>query len=128
MVPDAESAGPVLTMTDARVTKLGAFLRRSSLDELPQLINVLKGDMSFVGPRPLLPGTTRPGELRRLAMRPGITGLVEVSEPHLLCWDERMRLDIEYVERWTLWLDLSILVRTIPVVFSRKDILDLPRP
>jgi lipopolysaccharide/colanic/teichoic acid biosynthesis glycosyltransferase len=127
MVRDAEDGGPVLSMNDDRVTRIGRFLRSTSLDEIPQLINVLRGEMSLVGPRPQLPQTTRPGEERRLEMRPGMTGLVEVSDPHLLSWDERMRLDVEYVERWSLRLDLSILLRTIPVVFSRKDILDLPR-
>jgi lipopolysaccharide/colanic/teichoic acid biosynthesis glycosyltransferase len=83
--------------------------------------------MSLVGPRPLLPGTTRPEERRRLDMRPGMTSLVEVRRPHLLSWDERMRIDVEYVETWTLALDLSILMRTIPAVLTRKDILDAPR-
>jgi lipopolysaccharide/colanic/teichoic acid biosynthesis glycosyltransferase len=127
MVPRAEDGGPVLSMKDARVTHLGRFLRKTSLDELPQLFNVLKGDMSLVGPRPQLLGTTRPHEERRLAMRPGMTGLVEVSRAHLLSWDERMRMDIEYVDRWTFPLDMWILLRTIPLVFVRKDILDLPR-
>jgi lipopolysaccharide/colanic/teichoic acid biosynthesis glycosyltransferase len=127
MVPRAEDDGPVLTMKDRRVTRVGRFLRRTSLDELPQLLNVLQGDMSLVGPRPQLIGTTRPGEERRFDMRPGLTGLVEVSHAHLLSWDERMQLDIEYVERWTFRLDLWILLKTIPIVFVRKDILDLPR-
>ena len=127
MVPRAEDGGPVLSMKDARVTRLGRFLRRTSLDELPQLFNVLRGDMSLVGPRPQLVSTTRPGEERRFDMRPGITGLVEVSRAHLLSWDERMKLDIEYVDRWTFRLDLWILLKTIPLVFYRKDILDLPR-
>ena len=83
--------------------------------------------MSLVGPRPQLIGTTRPAEARRFDMRPGITGLVEVSRAHLLSWDERMQLDIRYVERWTFRLDLWILLKTIPIVFVRKDILDLPR-
>ena len=127
MVNDAERDGPVMTMSDSRVTRTGRFLRRTSLDELPQFVNVLRGDMSLVGPRPLLPGTTRPSEARRLDMRPGITSLVEVSDPHLLSWDERMHLDVRYVQEWSLWLDLRILIRTIPVVFTRKDILDTPR-
>jgi lipopolysaccharide/colanic/teichoic acid biosynthesis glycosyltransferase len=124
---DAERHGPVLSMRDPRVTKVGRFVRRYSVDELPQLFNVLMGDMSLVGPRPLLPGTTRPGERRRLDMRPGMTSLVEVRRPHLLSWDERMQIDVDYVDTWSIWLDLSILLRTIPVVFTRKDILDAPR-
>lgn len=128
MVSDAHRTGPVLSMEDPRVTRVGRFIRRVSLDELPQLLNVLRGEMSLVGPRPLLPGTTRPAERRRLDMRPGMTGLVEVRDPHLLGWDERMRVDIEYVERWSFRLDCSILIRTIGVLLSRKDVLDTPRP
>lgn len=127
MARDADRAGPVMTMEDPRITRVGGILRRTSLDELPQLLNVLRGEMSLVGPRPLLPGTIRPGEERRLLMRPGMTSLVEVSRPHVLSWDERMRLDVEYVDRWSFALDLSVLLRTIPVLFVRKDILDLPR-
>ena len=128
MVSDANRHGPVLSMDDPRVTRVGRFIRRTSLDELPQLFNVLRGQMSLVGPRPLLPGTTRTAERRRLDMRPGMTGLVEVRDPHRLGWDERMQVDIEYVERWSFWLDCSILVRTIGILLSRKDVLDTPRP
>jgi lipopolysaccharide/colanic/teichoic acid biosynthesis glycosyltransferase len=128
MVADAHRRGPVLSMEDPRVTRVGRFLRRTSLDELPQLFNVLAGEMSLVGPRPLLPGTTRVAERRRLDVRPGMTGLVEVRDPHLLGWDERMQVDIEYVDRWTLWLDCSILIRTIGILLTRKDVLDAPRP
>ena len=128
MVVDAERGGPVLSMADPRVTRVGRFIRRTSLDELPQLFNVLAGDMSLVGPRPLLPGTTRPTERRRLAVRPGMTGLVEIRDPHRLSWDERMQVDIEYVERWSLRLDVVILVRTIGILLTRKDVLDTPRP
>ena len=106
---------------------MGKILRSTSLDQLPQLLNVLRGDMSLVGPRPLLPGTCRASEVRRLDMRPGMTSLVEASHPHLLTWDERMRVDVRYVNEWSLWVDLRILLRTIPVVFVRKDTLDLPR-
>jgi lipopolysaccharide/colanic/teichoic acid biosynthesis glycosyltransferase len=127
MVKDADRNGPVTSMADPRVTHVGRVVRRFSLDELPQLFHVLAGEMSLVGPRPLLPGTTRPEERRRLEMRPGMTSLVEVRRPHLLSWDERMRIDVEYVETWSLALDLSILMRTIPAVLTRKDILDAPR-
>ena len=128
MTVGAERHGPVMSMADPRITRVGGFIRRTSLDELPQLFNVLAGEMSLVGPRPLLPGTTRPHERRRLEVRPGMTGLVEVRHPDRMSWDERMRVDIEYVERWSLWLDLTILVRTIGVLSSRKDVLDTPRP
>jgi lipopolysaccharide/colanic/teichoic acid biosynthesis glycosyltransferase len=127
MVKDADRHGPVTSMADPLVTHVGRVVRRFSLDELPQLFHVLVGEMSLVGPRPLLPGTTRPEERRRLDMRPGMTSLVEVRRPHLLSWDERMRIDVEYVETWSLALDLSILMRTIPAVLTRKDILDAPR-
>lgn len=127
MVPDADRHGSVSTMDDRRITNVGRFLRRTSLDELPQLFDVIRGDMSLVGPRPLLPGTTRPNERRRLAMRPGMTGLVEVRSPHRLTWDQRMAVDLEYVDRWSLSLDASILVRTIPIVLRRKDAVDPPR-
>jgi lipopolysaccharide/colanic/teichoic acid biosynthesis glycosyltransferase len=119
--------GHVLTLDDPRITRVGRFLRVNSLDELPQLLNVLEGDMSLVGPRPLPAGISRPAESRRLATRPGLTGLVEVSDPHLLDWDRRMKLDIWYVDHWSLWLDIRILVRTIPVVIGRKDAVDPPR-
>jgi lipopolysaccharide/colanic/teichoic acid biosynthesis glycosyltransferase len=119
--------GVIRSLDDPRITGVGRFLRRTSLDELPQLLNVLAGDMSLVGPRPQLLGTTRPHELRRLDMRPGMTGLVEVSDPHRMTWDQRMALDVEYVERWSLRLDISIMLRTVPVMFARKNALDPPR-
>ena len=128
MTSGAHRSGPVLSMRDPRVTKVGRFLRRSSLDELPQLVNVLIGDMSLVGPRPLLPGTTRAGEELRLAMLPGMTGLVEVRDAHALDWDQRMEVDLEYVRNWSFTLDMMILVRTVGILLSRKDVLDHPRP
>lgn len=119
--------GHVLSLDDPRITRVGRFLRVNSLDELPQLLNVLQGHMSLVGPRPLPAGIAKPDERRRLAMRPGLTGLVEVSDPHLLNWDRRMALDIWYVDHWSLGLDIRILFRTIPVVVGRKDAVDPPR-
>lgn len=108
---------------DPRVTRLGRFLRRTSLDELPQLVNVVAGTMSLVGPRPLpldeqqrIQGWHR----RRLAMRPGITGLWQVSGRSNVGFDQWMEYDLEYVDRWSLGLDLWILVRTIPAVVSRR--------
>jgi exopolysaccharide biosynthesis polyprenyl glycosylphosphotransferase len=100
---------------DPRVTRVGSWLRRYSLDELPQLINVLSGDMSLVGPRPALPDEmTKYGEYvrRRLAVKPGITGLWQVSGRSNLPWDEAVRLDIRYVENWSFFLDLQILWKT----------------
>jgi lipopolysaccharide/colanic/teichoic acid biosynthesis glycosyltransferase len=100
---------------DPRVTRVGAWLRHYSLDELPQLLNVLNGDMSLVGPRPALPDeTTRYGDYvkRRLVVRPGITGLWQVNGRSNLPWDEAIRLDVRYVENWSFFLDLQILWKT----------------
>lgn len=109
---------------DPRVTLVGRLLRKSSLDELPQLINVLKGEMSLVGPRPLLRSDfdrfPRGQQLRRFAMKPGITGLWQVSGRSLTSDDERLRLDLEYVDGWCWTTDLAILARTAPAVLSGK--------
>ncbi len=106
-------------LRDDRITRVGRLLRRSSLDELPQLVNVLRGQMSLVGPRPPLPYEIEAyahWQFDRLQMRPGITGLWQVSGRNLLTYRRMCELDIEYVRRWSLWLDLQILVKTIPVV------------
>jgi lipopolysaccharide/colanic/teichoic acid biosynthesis glycosyltransferase len=108
---------------DPRVTRVGRFLRRFSLDELPQLFNVLSGDMSLVGPRPPLLSDFRkfPRHHRRcFSMKPGLTGLWQVSGRSLLSDEERFRLDAEYVDDWSLGLDLAILARTLPVVLSGR--------
>ena len=108
---------------DPRVTPLGRVLRRWSLDELPQLVNVLLGHMSLVGPRPPLPDeVTRyePRVHRRLAMRPGLTGLWQVSGRSDLSWEESVRLDLYYVNNWTIGLDLRILLRTVGAVVSAR--------
>lgn len=104
---------------DARVTRVGRWLRRTSLDELPQLFNVLAGQMSLVGPRPPLPYELEhyePWQFARLAVKPGITGLWQVSGRSRLSYRRMTELDVEYVERQSLGLDLRILLRTIPVV------------
>jgi lipopolysaccharide/colanic/teichoic acid biosynthesis glycosyltransferase len=104
---------------DARVTPVGRWLRRLSLDELPQLINVLRGDMSLVGPRPPLPYEVehyQPRALLRLRAKPGITGLWQVSGRSRTTFEEMIDLDLQYIERWSMRLDFSILFRTIPVV------------
>lgn len=107
---------------DPRVTRVGRFIRRYSLDELPQLFNVVKGDMSLVGPRPPLECEVarygQDGAARRLFVKPGVTGLWQVSGRSNLSWDESVRADLRYVENWTFMLDLSILRRTIRAVLS----------
>jgi lipopolysaccharide/colanic/teichoic acid biosynthesis glycosyltransferase len=115
-----EANGALFKMRrDPRVTGAGAWLRRWSLDELPQLINVLVGDMSMVGPRPALPAETAEyghHMRRRLVVRPGITGLWQVHGRSDLSWDEAERLDVRYVENWSLMLDLQILWKTLSAV------------
>ena len=116
--------GPVFKMkNDPRVTRVGRFLRKTSLDELPQLFNVLRGDMSFVGPRPPIPEEVKKYEgwqRRRLSMKPGITGLWQVSGRNQIDFQQWMRLDLEYIDNWSIWLDLKILIKTIPIVLLGK--------
>ena len=132
MVPDAEkylndsslrndTGGAAFKMKDdPRVTALGRFLRKTSLDELPQLFNVLIGNMSLVGPRPLtikdLEHFPENEYQRRFSVKPGITCLYQISGRSLLSFDQWMLLDLRYIDSWSLWLDFSILARTIPVV------------
>jgi exopolysaccharide biosynthesis polyprenyl glycosylphosphotransferase len=105
---------------DPRITKVGTWLRRWSLDELPQLLNVVRGDMSLVGPRPALPDeAARYGDYvrRRLVVKPGLTGLWQVNGRSDLSWEESVRLDLRYVENWSLVLDLQILWKTLSAVW-----------
>ena len=116
-----EVQGPVFKITrDPRVTPLGRWLRRTSIDELPQLFNVLTGDMSLVGPRPLpirdVLRFTRSSDMRRFSVRPGLTGLWQVSGRSRLDFDQWITLDLRYIDRWSLALDFAILARTIPAV------------
>src|SRR5688572_24728526 len=106
---------------DPRVTRIGRFLRKTSLDELPQVINVFKGEMSLVGPRPTSfdVSTYSLWHTERLEVTPGITGLWQVSGRSDLDFDERLRLDIEYIERQSLWFDVEILFRTLTVPFTQ---------
>ena len=119
-----EADGPLFKIRDdPRVTRVGRILRQTSLDELPQLINVIKGEMSLVGPRPPLPDEVaqyKAWHLKRLAVPPGITGLWQVSGRSELTFDEMVLLDIYYVEHWSPWLDLVILLRTLPKVLARE--------
>jgi lipopolysaccharide/colanic/teichoic acid biosynthesis glycosyltransferase len=108
---------------DPRVTRVGRFLRKTSLDEFPQFWNVLRGEMSVVGPRPPLPVEVRKYERwqrRRLSVRPGITCTWQVSGRSHIDFDEWMTLDLEYIDAWSFWLDMRIVARTIPaVLFGR---------
>ena len=108
---------------DPRVTRVGRWLRRTSLDELPQLLNVLRGEMSLVGPRPPLPSEVAGYDMwhrRRLSMKPGITGLWQIRARHEEDFDRWVETDLEYIDTWTFWLDLKIMLRTIPAVFNRE--------
>ncbi len=107
---------------DPRVTSIGAFLRATSLDELPQLLNVIKGDISLVGPRALVPGELKDYGDRSLllSVKSGLTGLAQVSGRRDISFEERRALDLYYIQNWSLWMDISILFRTIGAVFSRK--------
>lgn len=113
-----------------RLTAVGRFLRKTSLDELPELINVLKGDMSLVGPRPLLmrylPYYT-PREQRRHDVRPGITGWAQVNGRNTARWDERLEMDVWYVTHQSFWLDVVVLARTVAALFTKKGVVVDPR-
>ena len=107
------------SVTDPRITRLGRFLRRWSIDEVPQLWNVLRGEMSLVGPRPTfieIAERYSSQQARRLQMRPGLTGLAQLQGRNLIPWEQRITLDILYIEKFSLWLDAKILCRTIPLL------------
>jgi len=124
MTNETDDQGNLLP-DEKRITKFGSFLRKTSLDELPELINVLKGDMSLIGPRPLLvkylPYYTE-NEKKRHHVRPGITGLAQVSGRNFVNWDKRLALDVEYVENMSFLLDLKILINTFSSVVTSKDV------
>ncbi|WP_287195827.1 sugar transferase [Syntrophothermus sp.] len=124
MTKERDAEGNLLP-DEQRLTRLGRFLRSTSLDELPELFNVLKGDMSLVGPRPLLPqylDRYTPEQARRHEVKPGITGWAQVNGRNAITWEEKFTLDVWYVDNWSLWLDIKILALTLIKVFKREGI------
>lgn len=108
-----------------RLTRFGVFLRKSSIDELPEIINVLKGDMSLVGPRPLLMqylDRYTPEQARRHEVKPGITGWAQVNGRNAITWEEKFKLDVWYVDNWSLWLDIKVVAMTIRKILKREGI------
>lgn len=124
MMDETDASGNPLS-DEQRLTRFGDFIRNYSLDELPQLINILKGDMSIVGPRPLLyaffPYYTMQ-EMRRHEVKPGVTGPAQVNGRNNLNWDDRLKMDVDYVDNWSLWLDIKIIFKTILVVLKRDGV------
>lgn len=126
---DAKDEEGNLLPDTVRLTRTGRIIRKLSIDEVPQLLNVLKGDMSIVGPRPLLvhylPYYTET-ELKRHSVKPGITGLAQVAGRNTLAWDERFAIDVQYVENTSLWLDFKIILLTVVKVLRKEDVVDVP--
>lgn len=122
---DEKDADGNLLPGEQRVTKIGRFLRKASIDELPQLFNVLKGDMALIGPRPLMPRYLKlysPEQARRHEVRPGITGWAQVNGRNSITWTEKFKLDVWYVDHYSLWLDIKIIWKTIVNVLTGKGI------
>jgi lipopolysaccharide/colanic/teichoic acid biosynthesis glycosyltransferase len=118
-------AGHNIVDNDPRITTIGKFLRAWSLDELPQLINIVKNEMSIIGPRPTLQYQVdgySPHQRKRLDMKPGVTGWAQVNGRNNLTWEQRIEMDIWYVENWSLELDAKIFLRTFKVVFAKNDV------
>ena len=110
-----------MSKDDERVTRFGSWMRRVKLDEAPQFVNILFGDMSFVGPRPYIAGQNAGLSKKRFAMRPGLTGLAQVNGNCALTWEERLAYDLDYVDHFTLMLDVRILLRTVKVVCRGEE-------
>ena len=122
---DEKDAEGNLLPNDQRITRVGAFVRKTSLDELPQLFNVLKGDMALIGPRPLMPRYLElysKEQMRRHDVRPGITGWAQVNGRNNITWTKKFELDVWYVDHVSLWLDLKIIYMTVMKVLKRADI------
>lgn len=122
---DERDADGNLLPNDQRITKVGMFVRKTSLDELPQLFNVLKGDMALIGPRPLMPRYLElysKEQMRRHEVRPGITGWAQVNGRNSITWTKKFELDVWYVDHVSLWLDIKIIWMTVMNVIQRKDI------
>jgi lipopolysaccharide/colanic/teichoic acid biosynthesis glycosyltransferase len=119
-----EQSGPVFKMKrDPRITAVGRFIRKYSIDELPQLINILRGDMSIVGPRPPVPSEVAKYEAwqrRRLSVRPGLTCVWQVSGRNEISFEEWMLLDMRYIDHWSLAQDLQLIIKTVPVVLTGR--------
>lgn len=128
MTDERDSDGNLLPDKD-RITPIGRIIRRLSIDELPQLINVFKGDMAFIGPRPLLPEYlpwyTEKEKLRH-SVRPGMSGWAQVNGRNNLSWDEKLALDVYYVEHLSLWMDIKVILKTIVNVIQHKDVNVIP--
>lgn len=125
MAVGSDRQGYELQTQDPRITRIGNFLRRWSLDEVPQLLNVIRGEMSLIGPRPTLAYQVEqytPRQRGRLSVRPGLTGLAQVKGRNSLTWPERIELDLQYIENYSLWLDLSILLQTFEAVLRPDGI------
>ncbi|NLK22322.1 MAG: sugar transferase [Epulopiscium sp.] len=127
MIQNAENIGTGIYTEekDPRITNIGRILRKTSLDELPQLFNILKGDMSIIGPRPTLRYQVEkytPHQMQRLKMRPGVTGLAQVRGRNSLPWDKRIEYDVEYINNYSLWLDFKIVLKTIKVVLTAEGV------
>lgn len=125
MTDERDDSGNLLP-EQQRLTKIGAFIRKFSIDELPQLINVLKGDMAFIGPRPLLPKYLplySEEQHRRHEVRPGISGWAQVHGRNNISWTEKFKLDVWYVDHCSLWIDIKVIFLTIKNVLSSKDII-----
>ncbi len=122
---NAKGSDGRLLLDDKRMTRLGNFMRKTSIDELPEFVNVFKGDMSLVGPRPLLMqylDRYTPEQARRHEVKPGITGWAQIHGRNALTWEEKFKLDVWYVDNWSLWLDIKIIAMTIWKILQREGI------